>query len=115
MGVCFSLLSLPLSACDLLHPTDTRKVYGTVVSREDHLVRRDGGAYNCADFTANPEEYTSTFAEKVVCTSLPPSLPPSNLPLASLPLPPDCPLHNLSDQRSVLGPQYSAIDHQGAV
>ena len=36
-----------------------------MVEKADHLVRKDGGSYDSADFTAHPEEYTSTFADTV--------------------------------------------------
>ena len=36
------------------------------MSRGDHLVRKDGGKYDAADFDANPQEYASTFAEQVM-------------------------------------------------
>ncbi len=41
------------------------KVYGTVVSREDHLVRKDGGGFDAPEFEQHPERYASTFAIKV--------------------------------------------------
>jgi len=40
-------------------------VYATVVNKNDHLVRKDGGQYDEDDFQAHPEQYTATFAEKV--------------------------------------------------
>lgn len=47
--------------------TDTRKVYATVVGRRDHLVRKDGGAYDLEDYKLHPEEYVSIFADEVTC------------------------------------------------
>lgn len=44
---------------------DTRKVYGTVVDKEHHLVRKDGGGYTDSDYAANPQDYKATFYEKV--------------------------------------------------
>lgn len=37
----------------------TNKVYATVVSRDDHLVRRDGQPWNADDYEKNPEAYYS--------------------------------------------------------
>ena len=45
--------------------SDIRKVYGTVVSRKDHLVRKDDGSYSVEDYSANPQDYKSVFFEKV--------------------------------------------------
>ena len=45
--------------------TDTRKVYGTVVEREDHLYREDGLPFSVPDFISNPEKYRSNFAKEV--------------------------------------------------
>lgn len=44
---------------------DTRKVYGTVVDREDHLYREDGVPFSVEDYKTNPEKYRSKFANKV--------------------------------------------------
>ena len=48
---------------------DTRKVYGTVVDKQHHLVRKDGRPYSDKDFAENPHEYKATFFEKVRQTS----------------------------------------------
>lgn len=37
----------------------TNKVYATVVSRDDHLVRRDGQPFDAKDYEQNPEAYYS--------------------------------------------------------
>ena len=37
----------------------TNKVYATVVSRDDHLVRRDGQPFDANDYEKNPEVYYS--------------------------------------------------------
>lgn len=37
----------------------TNKVYATVVSRDDHLVRRDGQPFDADDYEKNPEAYYS--------------------------------------------------------
>ena len=42
-----------------------RKVYGCVVSRDDHYVRIEGGKFNAAEFEEHPERYASTFSHKV--------------------------------------------------
>lgn len=55
----------PDSLEDVVRYGDTRKVYGTVVGRKDHLVRNDGGPYNKEDYNANPTEYKATFFEKI--------------------------------------------------
>ena len=43
----------------------TKKVYGCVVDREDHLVRKEGGEFNADEFVAHPERYASVFARQV--------------------------------------------------
>ncbi|NWS98178.1 AASS protein, partial [Mionectes macconnelli] len=40
---------------------DLRKVYGTVLSRHHHLVRKHDGIYDPADYDKHPENYTSRF------------------------------------------------------
>ncbi|KAM9311717.1 alpha-aminoadipic semialdehyde synthase, mitochondrial [Gastrophryne carolinensis] len=40
---------------------DLRKVYGTVLSRHHHLVRKTDGVYDPAEYDKNPELYTSRF------------------------------------------------------
>ena len=52
-----------MSACALC--TDHRRVYATVVGREDHLERIDGGGFSLDEFNSFPERYKSTFATKV--------------------------------------------------
>ena len=49
---------------------DTRKVYGTVVEREDHLYREDGLPFSVDDYVSNPEKYRSAFAEKVISSTI---------------------------------------------
>ena len=44
---------------------DTHKVYGTVVDKHHHLVRKDGSGYDEEDFMQNPHLYKATFPEKV--------------------------------------------------
>lgn len=41
--------------------SDLRKVYGTVLSRHHHLVRKRDGMYDPADYDKHPELYTSRF------------------------------------------------------
>lgn len=41
------------------------KVYGCVVSRDDHLKRIEGGTFDADEFDAYPERYRSTFASEV--------------------------------------------------
>ena len=43
---------------------DMRKVYGTVVSKEDYLEHKDGRKFDAAEFESHPERYTSSFAQK---------------------------------------------------
>jgi alpha-aminoadipic semialdehyde synthase len=43
----------------------TNKIYATVVSRDDHLVRKDGRPFDAADYQQNPEEYYSNFASNI--------------------------------------------------
>ncbi|KAJ7405060.1 Alpha-aminoadipic semialdehyde synthase, mitochondrial [Pitangus sulphuratus] len=40
---------------------DIRKVYGTVLSRHHHLVRKRDGIYDPVDYDKHPENYTSRF------------------------------------------------------
>ncbi|NWV20991.1 AASS protein, partial [Origma solitaria] len=40
---------------------DLRKVYGTVLSRHHHLVRKHDGQYDPVDYDKHPENYTSRF------------------------------------------------------
>uniref|UniRef100_A0A7M4FXZ6 Alpha-aminoadipic semialdehyde synthase, mitochondrial n=1 Tax=Crocodylus porosus TaxID=8502 RepID=A0A7M4FXZ6_CROPO len=40
---------------------DLRKVYGTVLSRHHHLVRKSDGVYDPAEYEKHPELYTSRF------------------------------------------------------
>ncbi|XP_030304467.1 alpha-aminoadipic semialdehyde synthase, mitochondrial isoform X1 [Calypte anna] len=40
---------------------DLRKVYGTVLSRHHHLIRKRDGLYDPADYDKHPELYTSRF------------------------------------------------------
>ncbi|NXW78017.1 AASS protein, partial [Hirundo rustica] len=40
---------------------DLRKVYGTVLSRHHHLVRKHDGQYDPADYDKHPEKYISRF------------------------------------------------------
>ncbi|NWS16715.1 AASS protein, partial [Pachyramphus minor] len=41
--------------------SDPRKVYGTVLSRHHHLVRKHDGIYDPVDYDKHPENYTSRF------------------------------------------------------
>jgi alpha-aminoadipic semialdehyde synthase len=50
---------------DVIENGDTRKVYGTEVTRDDHLYRIDDGTYTTADYEAHPEQYQSSFADKI--------------------------------------------------
>ncbi|XP_053261597.1 alpha-aminoadipic semialdehyde synthase, mitochondrial [Podarcis raffonei] len=40
---------------------DLRKVYGTVLSRHHHLIRKSDGVYDPVDYDKHPEHYTSRF------------------------------------------------------
>lgn len=55
---CFEIINV-------LYCLGLNKVYGCVVSREDHLVRKDGGGFDPEDYDSHPELYTSTFAKQV--------------------------------------------------
>jgi len=41
------------------------KLYGCEVSRHDHLIHKDTGKYNAADYEQNPSNYSSTFSKKI--------------------------------------------------
>ncbi|GIY30410.1 hypothetical protein CDAR_262411 [Caerostris darwini] len=41
------------------------KVYGTVVSRDDHFRRKDGGGFDAEEYEAHPERYYSNFAKTI--------------------------------------------------
>lgn len=44
---------------------DTKKIYATVVHRKDHIVRKDGGPFDRAEYERHPEKYKSTFNENI--------------------------------------------------
>nr|XP_054750867.1 alpha-aminoadipic semialdehyde synthase, mitochondrial-like [Lytechinus pictus] len=44
---------------------DTRKIYATVVNRKHHLVRKDGGEFEAAEYDAYPDRYKSVFNEEI--------------------------------------------------
>ncbi|GFS48106.1 alpha-aminoadipic semialdehyde synthase, mitochondrial, partial [Nephila pilipes] len=41
------------------------KVYGAVVSRDDHFRRKDGGGFDAEEYEAFPERYYSNFAKTI--------------------------------------------------
>lgn len=41
------------------------KVYGTVVSRDDHFTRKDGGGFDAEEYENHPERYYSKFAKEI--------------------------------------------------
>lgn len=41
------------------------KVYGCLVQRKDHLINKETGQYDEAEFLKYPDRYTSTFKTKV--------------------------------------------------
>ncbi|KAB7495264.1 Alpha-aminoadipic semialdehyde synthase, mitochondrial [Armadillidium nasatum] len=43
----------------------TNKVYGCEISRQDHLVKKDGGKYNAEEYEEHPERYISLFPLKI--------------------------------------------------
>lgn len=43
----------------------TTKIYGTIVSRSDHLVRKEGGGFNAEEYEKYPERYYSNFAAEI--------------------------------------------------
>ena len=45
---------------------ELNKVYGCVVTRADHMVPKNGGVFNKAEFNEHPERYTSRFATEVI-------------------------------------------------
>ncbi|KAF1404299.1 Alpha-aminoadipic semialdehyde synthase, mitochondrial, partial [Spheniscus magellanicus] len=45
--------------------SDLRKVYGTVLSRHHHLVRKRDGLYDPVDYDKHPELYTSRFSTDI--------------------------------------------------
>ncbi|KAI6180621.1 Alanine dehydrogenase PNT and Saccharopine dehydrogenase domain containing protein [Aphelenchoides besseyi] len=44
---------------------DMNKVYGCVVSRSDHLIRKKGGKFDKKEFDKHPERYVSKFASEI--------------------------------------------------
>ncbi|XP_074644875.1 alpha-aminoadipic semialdehyde synthase, mitochondrial-like [Tubulanus polymorphus] len=44
---------------------ERNKVYGCVVSREDHYIRKADGGFDSEEFTTHPEKYISTFSQKI--------------------------------------------------
>lgn len=61
-----SRLILNLLRLSFLLYADTRKVYGTIVSAEDHIVSLDGSKFDKINFKKYPEQYRSNFAEEVM-------------------------------------------------
>ena len=51
--------------CNLFYLA-SNKVYACEVSRKDHFVRKDGGAYDKDEFEEYPERYASMFSIKVI-------------------------------------------------
>ncbi|KAL8221233.1 UNVERIFIED_CONTAM: hypothetical protein K2H54_061835, partial [Gekko kuhli] len=47
---------------------DLRKVYGTVLSRHHHLIRKSNGVYDPVEYDKHPERYTSRFNTDVSIT-----------------------------------------------
>lgn len=56
---------LPTELKDVVKNGDTRKVYGTMVERGDHLYRTDGLPFTIQDYETNPHKYESTFADEI--------------------------------------------------
>lgn len=54
----------------LFFTIDLRKVYGTVLSRHHHLVRKSDGVYDPAEYEKHPELYTSRFNTNVSIVSI---------------------------------------------
>lgn len=54
--------------CESIPFAGLNKIYGCVVSRDDHLVRADGGRFDPEEFETHPERYISTFANEVSLT-----------------------------------------------
>lgn len=44
---------------------ELNKVYGCVVSRSDHMIRKEGGIFDKEEFEAHPERYVSRFASEI--------------------------------------------------
>ena len=55
----------PSELPEVVESGDMRKVYGTVVSKEDYLEHVDGKRFDPSEFRMHPERYRSVFAEKV--------------------------------------------------
>jgi alpha-aminoadipic semialdehyde synthase len=55
----------PSELQEVVESGDMRKVYGTVVSKEDYLEHIDGKKFDPTEFKAHPERYRSVFAEKI--------------------------------------------------
>ena len=57
---------------DVLHSfiKAINKIYGCVVHRKDHLINKETGQYDEAEFLKHPDRYTSTFKTKVSSFSL---------------------------------------------
>uniref|UniRef100_A0A914EBA5 Saccharopine dehydrogenase (NAD(+), L-glutamate-forming) n=1 Tax=Acrobeloides nanus TaxID=290746 RepID=A0A914EBA5_9BILA len=41
------------------------KIYGCVVSRSDHMIRKEGGKFDMEEFEQHPERYVSKFASEI--------------------------------------------------
>lgn len=62
---------LPIEMVDVKHLPkvarhgSTNKVYGCLVSRRDHLVRKEGGGFDAEEYSEYPERYASLFSLKI--------------------------------------------------
>lgn len=62
-------LSFVTHVTNFLSPLqDLRKVYGTVISRHHHLVRKTDGVYDPVEYDKYPERYRSRFNTDVSST-----------------------------------------------
>ena len=50
--------------CDWLFIANN-KIYGCVIQRKDHLINKETGEYDEAEYTKHPNRYTSTFKSQV--------------------------------------------------
>lgn len=82
------------------HMGSTTKVYGTIVSRSDHIIRKEGGKFDPEEFEANPEKYYSSFATDIA--------PYASVIVNGIYWAPDSPkLLTIPDAKRLLRPTYT--------
>lgn len=78
----------------------TTKIYGAIVSRSDHLVRKEGGGFDPEEADLHPERYYSNFATEIA--------PHASVIVNGIYWAPNSPkLLTIPDAKRLLQPQYT--------